>query len=321
MAEAEAAMINLRTSSFAGLNRVDAFRQAYWAATRVDIEPMLDVPFDLDVTIRAFPEFRVATGTTTPMRSRNSATDDDGVMLICMQQGDGSMLQDGRQVHFSDGEAIFVSNGLPGVLLAHTRSSLATLRLSRATLASMSIDIETVLSRPLTHTNPALQLVMRYAEIANDDCAMATPELRSAVILHLYDLVALAIGATDDVAGNANSRGVVAARLKAAKDFIHGNVLDPDLNDQSIALHLGVGPRYIRKLFEQAGIGGCAAYIKQQRLNMARRMLASPAHTHRRIIDIALLCGFNDIGTFNRLFRANFGASPSEIRAQDRKPG
>jgi transcriptional regulator GlxA family with amidase domain len=70
----------------------------------------------------------------------------------------------------------------------------------------------------------------------------------------------------------------------------------------------------MRKLFEHAGAGGCATYIKLQRIERARRMLTSPLHLDKKIIDIAFLCGFDDISTFNRGFRAAFGASPSDLR-------
>jgi hypothetical protein len=50
-----------------------------------------------------------------------------------------------------------------------------------------------------------------------DDEALATPELRRLVVTQIYDLVALAIGATRGAAAIAEGRGVRAARLRAIK--------------------------------------------------------------------------------------------------------
>ena len=64
----------------------------------------------------------------------------------------------------------------------------------------------------------------RWIQHANhlfdDQQSLATPELRSLVVNHVYDLVALALGATRDAAEMANGRGMRAARLHAIKTEI-----------------------------------------------------------------------------------------------------
>ena len=51
------------------------------------------------------------------------------------------------------------------------------------------------------------------------------------------------------------------------------------------------------------------------RLNAAWRLLTSVRHAHRKVIDIALSSGFNDVSYFHRSFRARFGMTPSDARA------
>jgi AraC-like DNA-binding protein len=43
-------------------------------------------------------------------------------------------------------------------------------------------------------------------------------------------------------------------------------------------------------------------------------MLTSAQCRDRRVIDIALACGFGAVSYFNRVFRRRFGVSPSELR-------
>ena len=47
-----------------------------------------------------------------------------------------------------------------------------------------------------------------------------TPELQQLAVTHVYDLLALALGATRDAAAIAVGRGVRAARLRSLKAFI-----------------------------------------------------------------------------------------------------
>ena len=66
---------------------------------------------------------------------------------------------------------------------------------------------------------------------------------------HIHDLVALAVGATRDAANVAFGRGMRAARLQAAKAFIIRNIRRADLSAKTVAVRLGVTPRYVNMLF------------------------------------------------------------------------
>ena len=47
----------------------------------------------------------------------------------------------------------------------------------------------------------------------------------------------------------------------------------------------------------------------------AHRMLSDPVCASMKISDIALAVGFNDLSYFDRTFRRQFHATPSEVRA------
>ena len=53
------------------------------------------------------------------------------------------------------------------------------------------------------------------------------------------------------------------------------------------------------------------SYLVQLRLSHAARELIETEHT---ITTIAFDCGFNNLGNFNRLFKANYGKTPSAFR-------
>ena len=73
-------------------------------------------------------------------------------------------------------------------------------------------------------------------------CPTASPTRSSAGCRHVYDLIALAIGATAEGREIASQRGVGAARLAAIKaDLIHGAATHLD----QLAARQGITPRYV----------------------------------------------------------------------------
>jgi AraC-like DNA-binding protein len=59
------------------------------------------------------------------------------------------------------------------------------------------------------------------------------------------------------------------------------------------------------------------AFINQYRLQEARAALQDPARREESILGIALACGFQSIGPFNRAFKADAGCTPTEFRRQN----
>ena len=52
-------------------------------------------------------------------------------------------------------------------------------------------------------------------------------------------------------------------------------------------------------------------YITVRRIDLARKLLSD---SDRNILDIAMMCGFNNTANFNRAFKKVTGKTPKEIR-------
>ncbi len=87
--------------------------------------------------------------------------------------------------------------------------------------------------------------------------------------------------------------------------------LDADLSVEMLSRRAGYsGPHFSRAFTAETGEGP-ASWVLSQRVARAAQSLSAG---EKRILDIALECGFNDVTTFTRAFRRRTGMAPSTFR-------
>jgi AraC-like DNA-binding protein len=212
-------------------------------------------------------------------------------------RGGRHVSQRGREVTLHAGQAVLAS--IDAAVTTMKASHFLSFRLRRAELGPRTADLNGCLLRPIP-SNFALQLLPAYVG-ALEEAAAGTAEMRETVVAHVYDLVALALGADRDAAEVAAGRGVRAARLYAIKDDIVANLGDATLSTAAVAARQGISPRYVAMLFDGTGTS-FSSFVLAQRLARAWRMLAGPRHAEQTISAIAYACGFGDLSYFNRAF-------------------
>jgi AraC-like DNA-binding protein len=89
---------------------------------------------------------------------------------------------------------------------------------------------------------------------------------------------------------------------------------EPDLTSTTLARLHNMSPRSLSALFAATGTSP-AAYIRERRLEAARRRLLDPRWAGVTVAAVAARCGFLDTGTFTRAYRRAYGVLPSEDRA------
>lgn len=104
--------------------------------------------------------------------------------------------------------------------------------------------------------------------------------------------------------------------LNNIKTFMQQNLLDNELSLKSIAEEQHISIRTLNRLFAEVGETPMQ-WLQSKRLSNAHQMLTSMPN--RSITDIALMNGFNDVSHFGRLFRRQFGQSPSMVRTNNLK--
>jgi AraC-like DNA-binding protein len=318
-------IFSLRISSetFNENERVEAFRENFGKAIlRVEMEP--DGPnFEADMKLFGLRGFGMASGFVSPVTNRRTARliDNDDLVFVFMESGSGSLSVDGRTIAVTHGDAVITANDEVATFTGNTRTELTNLRFERDRLApSLQSALPAVVGRQILQDNAALRLLKHYAAAAEAEVSSAPAQTRALIVDHLYDLAALALGANADSEAGAKRRGLRAARLHAIKTAILGNLADRNMSAATLAKLHGISQRYVQMLFEAEGTT-FSEFLLAQRLKRAYRFLSDQALRELSISAIAFEVGFNDLSYFNRTFRREFGATPTDIRQAARNSG
>jgi AraC-like DNA-binding protein len=302
--------------------RLPYFREVLGRSlARLDLIPIEGRPLNWSFHMHVLDGLALLSGKTSGHLARRSrpllADGDDDLIFATNRTGFSLLSQRGRECRLEPGAAALLSSAETGAQDFPGPASPLNLRIRRRQLAALVGVPEDALIQPIPPGTEALRLLVDYVDVAVRRHQLSSPELRQVFTTHVYDLVALAIGATRDASELARDRGLRAARLNAAQGDIVRRLEEEALTIADVAGRLGVTPRYLQRLFEAEGTT-FTEYVMQQRLARAYRMLADPRFLNRTVTAIAFEVGFGNLSYFNRLFRRHYGATPSDVRAVTR---
>jgi len=287
------------------------------------IEPLQDDAVTLSIAKRFLPGASILSGTLCGVRQEGAgqASDaKDDLFLGVNLMGRSVARQRGREAAFGDGEGVLLSLA-EGCFtcLRPTPAKILGLRVPRTAVASLLAGGDDGRMRVVEGNLAPLKLLASYMRAIGEADADAAPETDMIVAGHLHDLVALCIGATRQAAASAGP-SVRAARLAAIKADIAAGLAAGSLSVATLAARQGVTPRYVHKLFESDGVT-CSQFILRQRLARAHHRLCDVRFAPRSITSIACDAGFSDLSYFNRVFRRQYNATPSDIRNRALRDG
>ncbi|HET6486336.1 MAG TPA: response regulator [Spirochaetia bacterium] len=100
--------------------------------------------------------------------------------------------------------------------------------------------------------------------------------------------------------------------VRQVREFVHGAYMR-DIGIGQIAFHLGVTPNYLSSLFHRETGTTFVRFLTGLRMDHARELLAAPG---ARVQDVARSVGYASVRHFSRLFQRQFGAHPSDVKAE-----
>jgi AraC-like DNA-binding protein len=311
----EPAAFRFSTDDFPRHERIDAWSEALGrhCGVRIDVDPRSAGDFRATAKIVRLPTFALLEGSTSAMHQENSrgSVVSDDVTFCGVVTARWGMSQLGRKLDLHPGDCSLLSNSDVSEITLPKESRHLAFSVPRAGIKSLVPDIGASFARRIPASSPALQMLMRYLDIARHDNVVTTPALAAAFGDHVCDLLALALGPTRDAAEQARTRGLSAARLQAMKDDVASHLGQPGLSVNAVATRHKVSIRYVQRLFEKSG-STFTQFVTEQRLAAAYKALAERPDVS--IHTIAYDHGFNDVSYFNRAFRQRYGCTPSDIR-------
>ncbi|MCA1515627.1 AraC family transcriptional regulator [Bradyrhizobium sp. NBAIM01] len=300
--------------------RIPLWREDFGRAiVHADIEPLSNVPFQVDATLQAIQGLRRLALKGSTMRFKrlqaSIADGDDSIGIIVCSPGRSHLSQRCLDIELRAGDATALLHSEPATV-TYIDGLLCGLAVPRDALAQRMTNVESVAMRLIPHRTEALRLLMAYLKSAFNKSVLSSPNLRDVVVAHIYDLVSLAIGECACL-GESSASAVMAARHSAVLNYISTHFQEPELNVEMAARRQGISPRYLQRLMASSG-SSFTEKVNELRLQRALKLLTDTRANAQRISDIALEVGFSDVSHFNRLFRARFGISPRGVRYADR---
>jgi AraC-like DNA-binding protein len=151
--------------------------------------------------------------------------------------------------------------------------------------------------------------------IALEGCLPAVQEVDFPRITNAVGAMVAAAVAPSEHRVAAAKRQIDLGRKERVRQAVRRHLRTPTLGPKSLSRLVGMSRSNLYRLFDDSG--GVAQYIQRARLLEAWTMLSNPA-TAQSISAIAEDLCFADGSSFARIFRREFGCSPSEVRSAAR---
>src|SRR5215475_8284915 len=188
------------------------------AGVHYDFRALPDAPFQADFAINAFPGLAMMWGGMRGSCKRGARELSfgmrDELALTVNLDGVHQMEQQNRELVLRAGEAAF--SPCSDIQTRTQNGTLLVLRFPRTSFAMVD-GLDDRLVRRIPSDLPALRLLRSYLSAAWDGQIDAGPALQRSLVTHVYDLMAVMMGASRDLGALAQERGVAAARLAAIK--------------------------------------------------------------------------------------------------------
>lgn len=247
-------------------------------------------------------------------RTQELVAGDEGrfYKLSLQQQGPARLEQDGRVVDLAPGDiAIYdthrpytltfpENNQATVIMFPHEAVDLPPDEIARVT--AVGFDSHEGLGRVI---NPF------FVELGRNLDQLSGPHA-SRLVYSALDLLVTMLSQELQVRSGTVSPARSLAR--EVRQYILENLSDPDLNPVSLAQAHYISTRHLYTIFSSEG-ATVSAWIRQRRLEHIRRDLADPIHADRPVSAIASRWGLTDAAHFSRVFKAEYGVSPTAYRA------
>ena len=194
-AEAGHADVRFSTQLLPTNHRVEMFRGIFARnILGMDIETLGERPFRTDMRIGQLPGLNIVWARNSAVRAsrtRQLLADGRDGFAFQWSASTGFGERRGGDISLESNDEILIACSEPGVLALPAPGAMVSLTFPREALPLG--EIMDFVGRPVPAASPALMLLSGYVDLLGRDDLVATPELRTLAVAHVYDLLALAL--------------------------------------------------------------------------------------------------------------------------------
>ena len=256
---------------------------------------------------------RLALVATSPCivrrRTQDIARVSDPAYLIKFQRkGEAFWTQRNREVHLHPGDFVICSTAEPYLLQFQDDFEMPVLAVSPATMRRLTPDPDQFLGVRMSGDDADCGLLSSFvAQVVARMSRLSEPMI-ARIEANILDLLGGVL-----TARTRHGALTAAQQIGQIKAYVADHLQDHRLSPAMVAAAFGLSARYVHTLFESETMT-IGRYIRSLRVHASRRALEAGPH-ETSLTDVALAWGFYDLSHMTRCFRAEFGTTPSEIRA------
>jgi hypothetical protein len=156
------------------------------------------------LTLNMLPGVMIAQGRMYGTRARRTRAliedgTDDAVLIVGLG-GPHLIEQRGREILLGEGEAVLLSGSSPASFAHGPPGEMLGLRFPRAPFAQHLLRADDSFMARIPSSTRALRFLTSYVDLAWEGRMNAGPELPRLMAAHIFDLMAVMLGATRDTA-------------------------------------------------------------------------------------------------------------------------
>ncbi|MDO5032663.1 helix-turn-helix domain-containing protein [Corynebacterium sp.] len=249
------------------------------------------------------------------VRRRDISPDDAPFCKLSLQlSGTSTMSQDGRTCELHPGDLALYVTQRPYTLYYPVEQHTLIVHFPQNFVNLSPAQIKQLTASPVSSSHGLGRVaVPLFEQLANNLDVLEGPHARALVRSALNMLVSVLSSEMETDATSAN------LLFNQATAFIEKNLGDPELSPKMIAQALFVSVRHLHSRFAEQGLS-VGTYIRTRRLDRIRSELADPRHAKESVSHIATRYGLHDPSHFSRVFKAEYGQTPSAFRAHVQEP-